>query len=366
MTDPVAFFPDDYIGARHAFLEAAALAGAQLDGRVHEIERGAKGEALWMDAARIGPADAKNVLLTLSGTHGVEGFCGSGVQTGTLRDLDAAAPLPEETALLMVHAVNPYGFSWLRRVNEDNVDLNRNFIDWDAVEPPHNDGYETLRDIFCPEAWDEEENLRLADEKRSEIGDSAWRSAHSGGQYGDPDGIFYGGSGPSWSQAALFGLLDRHLQDVERLAVIDYHTGLGPPRHGERIAMHDPEGQAMDRVRNWYGGDVTSTHAGTSVTVPLHGTILDGIERRYPAAEVTAVALEFGTIDNRLVQLAVRADNWLHRQGSASEVLDTPEGYRIKQQIRDAFYPSDPAWKMAVWERSIETQRLTLDGLGGK
>lgn len=358
---PESFFPQDYVDSRRRFLLAAGEAGAALDGRVHETARGARGEALWMDAARVGPppGEAEAMLLILSGTHGVEGFCGAGVQIGTLQNLAQAAPLPPRTALLMVHAVNPFGYSWLRRVNEENVDLNRNFIDWTAGPPARNEGYDAIRAIAQPEAWDADANLAAADAARTRMGDRAWRAAHSGGQYQAADGIFYGGAGPSWSQQALFGLLDQHLAGVKRLAVLDYHTGLGPPGHGERIAMHDPAGPAMARLQDWFGGDVTSTHAGTAVTVPLSGTILDGIERRHAETAVSAVALEFGTIDNRHVQLAVRADNWLHHFGA----LDSADGFRIKQQIRDAFFVDEDWWKRAVWERGVETQRAMLKGL---
>ncbi|MEQ8603875.1 MAG: DUF2817 domain-containing protein [Marivibrio sp.] len=358
---PESFFPTDYVDSRRRFLSAAGEAGAALDGRVHETARGARGEALWMDAARLGPPPgaAEAMLLILSGTHGVEGFCGAGAQIGTLQARAEAAPLPPDTALLMVHAVNPYGFSWLRRVNEDNIDLNRNFIDREAGAPPRNAGYDAIRAIAAPDDWDADANLAAADDARAAMGDRAWRAAHSGGQYQDPVGIFYGGDGPSWSSQALFGLLDQHLAGVKRLAVLDYHTGLGPPGYGERIAMHDPASAAMARLDSWFGGDVTSTHAGTAVTVPLSGTILDGIERRYADAAVSAAALEFGTIDNRHVQLAVRADNWLHHHGA----LDSPQGFRIKQQIRDAFFVDEDWWKRAVWERGVETQRAMLEGL---
>eukprot|EP01032_Pedospumella_encystans_P016815 gene16815-19167_t len=86
--------------------------------------RGAQGEELAMDVAVQGPADAAQVLMTTSAVHGIEGFCGSAIQTGLLHSLS----LPPGVAVVHVHAVNPHGFSHARRVNEDNVDLNRNFI----------------------------------------------------------------------------------------------------------------------------------------------------------------------------------------------------------------------------------------------
>lgn len=364
VADVSELFADDYVAARRAFLLAAGEIGAAVDGRVHEEARGPRGEALWLDAARYGPPDARRVLLTLSGVHGVEGFCGGAMQLGTLRDLATAAPLPRDTALLCVHAVNPYGFAALRRVDADNIDVNRNFLDWEADPAlPDNPGYRRLRDILSPAEWDPDANLAAADAARAEIGETAWRTAHSGGQHADPGGIFYAGQGPSWSRQALFGLLDRHLAGVEALAVIDYHTGLGPPGHGERICMHDPDGPAMARARTWYDGDVTSPHEGTAATVPLAGTAVEGIARRYPGIATTAVALEFGTIEDRLVQLAVRADNWLHMTAAGQAVRDDPAGYRIKRDIRAAYDPADPYWREAVWTRAVATQRAALAGL---
>ena len=85
-----------------------------------------------MDVACLGPGQSRAVLVLTSGTHGVEGFCGSGCQVSLLEDSRFLRQIERAgIALLMIHAVNPYGFSHLRRVNEDNVDLNRNFIPFD-------------------------------------------------------------------------------------------------------------------------------------------------------------------------------------------------------------------------------------------
>ena len=67
----------------------------------------------------------------MSGTHGVEGYCGSGIQIGFLKE-GLFAELPDDMSVVLLHAMNPYGFSNDRRVNEDNVDLNRNFLDFAA------------------------------------------------------------------------------------------------------------------------------------------------------------------------------------------------------------------------------------------
>src|SRR5690606_23379879 len=100
------------------------------------------------DIARIGPADAERVLLLVSGTHGVEGYCGSGCQLALL-DLGVFDRLPEGTAVVLVHAINPYGFAWRQRLTEGHVDLNRNFVDF-AKPLPENPDYNVLDPYLIP------------------------------------------------------------------------------------------------------------------------------------------------------------------------------------------------------------------------
>lgn len=102
------------------------------------------GKRFFLDVAQVGADSPKNLLILISGTHGVEGFCGSGCQVGYLTDRVYEA-LPADARVLLVHALNPFGFAWLRRVNEENVDLNRNFQDFNR-SLPSSAGYETFHD----------------------------------------------------------------------------------------------------------------------------------------------------------------------------------------------------------------------------
>jgi hypothetical protein len=66
----------------------------------------------------------------------VEGFCGSGVQVFALHDQEwRDLAHAEGVAVLYIHALNPYGFSHLRRATHENVDLNRNFHDFSLPLP---------------------------------------------------------------------------------------------------------------------------------------------------------------------------------------------------------------------------------------
>ena len=146
------YFSWTYAEARRKFLDAARAFGAVLESHVHPRGRGAEGEELAVDVARFGDMDAEKLLIVVSGTHGNEGFCGSGCQVGLMGE-GVVRARPPSVAVLLIHAVNPYGFSHIRRVTEDNVDLNRNFQNF--AEPlPENARYAEIHDALVPADWD--------------------------------------------------------------------------------------------------------------------------------------------------------------------------------------------------------------------
>lgn len=359
---PIAeYFSRDYAAARQRFLSAAALAGAALASYELPGHKGPAGERLAIDVARLGDSAAQSALLVISGTHGIEGFAGSGCQVGLLEDRLHEA-LPGSTCLLLLHALNPYGFAWLRRVNEDGVDLNRNFVDF-AKPLPASAAYEALHDWLIPADW-EGEARRAADAVLMSFGQThgmpALQAAVSGGQYTRPSGLFYGGTRESWSALMLARVLTEVLPGtVRRLAVLDLHTGLGPPAYGEPIL--DGRGAAdRERALRWYGADVKDLAAGESVSARLVGTMARGIERARPELELTAIGLEFGTRPTMEVLTALRADHWLHARGSA----DPGTRERIQRQMREAFFSESPAWQAAVYGRTADLAFRALRGLG--
>lgn len=353
------YFSSDYPEARQRFGEAAARAGARLFSYRHPA-RGPDGGELATDVAWLGPAEAEQVLVTISGTHGVEGFCGSAVQSGWFE-----SGLAEETcngvAYMAVHAINPHGFAWLRRVTEDNVDLNRNFVEFSGPLP-ENPGYEELAEALCPPTWDDATIAATRAVLAAYVdahGTSGYQAAVTNGQYRHADGIFYGGRGPTWSHRTLKEIFGRHLARARQVAVIDYHTGLGPRGHGERICPLPVDTAGFSRVKAWYGDDFTSPALGTATATDVRGFTFIGMEQATPQAAITAIALEYGTLPSEEVKLALRADNWLHLFGA----IDSAKGKAIKGQIREAFYQDADDWKQSVWARAVETQRQALAAL---
>ena len=309
------YFSADYCDAREKFLSAAKLAGAKLEAFQHPLP-GPEGQSLTTDVAWMGPPDAARVLVTISATHGVEGFCGSGAQVGWFQS-GLAAENANDVALLAIHAINPHGFAWLRRVTEENVDLNRNYIDFQSPLPV-NEGYEELADAICPATWDEDtiaETAEIFEAYRTKHGSMGLQAAIAGGQYAHARGLFYGGTGPTWSRSTMMAILDRYLGNAAQVAVIDYHTGLGPRGYGERICNQPADSGGYRRADDWFGGDITSPYSGTSTSSVVRGAGDEGIARALPHATTTFIALEYGTREMVEVKLALRADNWLHVYG---------------------------------------------------
>lgn len=358
-------FAETYEDARGKFLDAARRAGAQLFEEANP-NRGPYGERLSTDIAWLGPRDAERVLMTLSATHGAEGFCGSGVQVGWFEE-GLAAELPEGVALMQVHAINCHGFAWLRRTTEENVDMNRNFVDF-AAPLPENAGYDELADAILPPEWNDAviaETTAVFQAYADKHGRRALQSAISAGQYRHPQGIFYGGQEPTWANKTLRRILGEHLAGTERVAVIDYHTGLGPRGHGERICVHPPGSPEFELANQWYEADITSPSMGTSSSVELNGVNVIGMMEAVPDTQLVHIALEYGTLPTEEVKLALRADAWLHAHGDPLSALGNGGATGIKRQIRDAFYQDADDWREMIWERGVQTQRLALKGLSG-
>jgi hypothetical protein len=357
------YFSDSYSTARQRFRQAVQAGGGRLGAYRNPATcpGAALGhDGLTTDVGTFGSVEARRVLVAQSATHGVEGLAGSGIQAGWLAS-GMAGELPKDTALLLVHALNPHGFAALSRVNEDNIDLNRNFVDHGRPYPA-NPGYEELRDAICPRIWTPEA-LKAAEARLDAYagvhGAEALQGAISSGQYVDPEGVFHGGHAPCWSNRTLHEILRRHAGHASAVAIIDLHTGLGPSGYGEIMNGHDAGSEGFARVREWFGGEATSNAEGSSSSAPVTGDTLAGAQRALPLAKVTGITLEYGTRPLAEVLRAIRADNWLRIHGEP----DSDFGRSIKSDIRGAFYPDTDEWKRSVFVRSVEVYRRMLAGL---
>jgi hypothetical protein len=358
--EPAACFSADYTEARKRFLAAAA--GGQLQSYSNP-NSGPGGNPLSTDTAWFGPKDAGRVLVLVSATHGVEGFCGSGAQLDLLW-LGVVRSLPADTALLMVHALNPYGFAWLRRTTEEGVDLNRNGIDF-SKPLPENPGYSELATAFVPRTLvgpDYDAALAQLDAYRKQHGADAFERARSGGQYSDAKGLYYGGVAPTWSIQTLATICSAHrLHQRERVAVIDYHSGLGPFGYGEPICGHRPGEPGQARCRAWYGASLGEPLLGTSASLPIAGLTQYAWARAVGTERLAFIALEFGTYDAGSCFTALQADHWLHAYGKLDWA--SPGTREIKLKLKKFYYPETSDWTESVIVRSRQVVSQALAGL---
>ena len=359
--DFAACFSADYAEARAKFLAAATRAGAGLRSYAHP-QPGPRGEALATDAAWLGPDDATSVLALQSATHGVEGFAGSGAILDVLH-AGTARVLPPGVALLLIHAINPHGFAWLRRVTEDGVDLNRNFVDFSRPRP-QNPGHDELADAFIPRALggavQAAADAHIA-AYRARVGEAEFRIASSSGQWKHAHSFFFGGFAPTWSRRTLEQLIDDHrLVERQVVGVIDYHTGLGPYGFGDPLCSQQAAPEAMARMRRWWGESFSEGLGGTSGSIVPQGLNEHGWMARL-GARVSFVALEYGTYSSATILDALRQDHWLHAYGNLA--ADHPEARRIKQALRRAFYPDTDDWRELVLFRSRQMVRNALRGM---
>ncbi|MDR5782003.1 M14 family metallopeptidase [Caballeronia sp. LZ065] len=347
-------FSSTYREARQRFLDTAAERRLNVDTRVLEGVAGLEGELLATDVVRIGPRAARRMLVLTSATHGVEGFCGSGAQIALMRDDGLAALMKQlDVALLLVHAINPYGFSCLSRTTEGNVDLNRNSIDFTAPLP-QNAGYAELHELLIPATWPPDEaNVQAICGYIDERGEWAYQQAVTTGQYTHPQGMFYGGAETAWSTRTMRELLTEYGEACTSMGWIDFHTGLGPSGFGAKICVGD-----VQRARRWWGADVTSPSDGTSIAADIAGPLLDTLRQTCPHSANAGIAVEYGTVPLTEMLDMLRADQWVRQHVDAPDAVKN----KIRQQIRAAFVIDDDVWRGQILGQA---RAAVLQGLYG-
>lgn len=344
------YFSQTYYEARDRFLAAAKATEFEVSSVQNPNAKGPGGKDLFMDCAFAGPSNSTSLLVVISGTHGPEGYCGSGVQLGLLES-GIANEYAKTQKVAFIHANNPYGFAWDTRFNEDNIDLNRNFLD-DFTKLPNSALYEEVKDWAALKGYSEADianSVANLMQYAQANGFPKLQEALTAGQYKYQDGVYFGGFAPSWSNTTIKGFLDKLTVGISKMVIVDMHTGLGPFGHGEIIVETPKPSALFDKLHAIWGDEVCSTQSGESVSAALNGCMDGGILRRYPNIDAVFCALEFGTLDPISVFQATQASSWLHCHGDRNG----PMANKINQLSRDAFYPQGAEWANKVWQRSI-------------
>ena len=356
-------FSPDYATGRKRFRDAAARLGFALE--AYPISQtGPGGVDLTIDIAHTPASDSENTLVISSGLHGIEGFLGSAVQLALLRAWhDRGEYLPAVRCVLL-HGLNPYGFAWRRRVNETNVDLNRNLLaDGEAFtgSPP---GYSRLDNLLnprrAPSRWEPVTLKFLAAIARH--GMPALKQSIASGQYEYARGLFYGGDKPSRTNEILSTHFERWLADSRNVMHLDFHTGLGAWATCRLLLDYPLNASQQQRLSRWFGEDAFECTHAPHVAYSTRGSFGQWCVARSPTRDYVYAAAEFGTYNPLRVLAGLRAENQAHhwsRPGS-------PAMERAKQELVELFCPRAEGWRTRVLQLGMQQVNQALAGLLSK
>jgi len=355
-------FADSYRSGRSRFIDACdRLSGPAVIERQsfpHPLP-GPDGQELFSDVvfAATRP-DPDAVLVVMSATHGVEGFAGSAVQADLLALLPTLLAQQPGLGVILIHAVNPWGFAWLRRCDHQGIDVNRNCIDFASV-PGSSSDFDALYHTVSALDWRDPNAIQALWQNQS-INDFVELFAH--GHYLGDQCPFFGGHAPGWSRQLLETVASHSwIGKARNIAVVDVHTGLGPYGYGELINDHVPGTAGFDLACNWYGANATSALKGESCSGVKSG-LVDYLWHDVMGDRGSFVTLEFGTypVTDLLTSLLQEQAyyNDCARNGQARS-LD----HEAVQALRKFFYPEERSWQQQLLFRGRQVVDLAVAGM---
>ncbi|MBV7257382.1 DUF2817 domain-containing protein [Pacificimonas sp. WHA3] len=356
-------FIDDFFDSRSAYL-AAAEAGGWRSELLPISAKGPAGEPLSIACTSYGAERPKRALIILSGVHGVEGPAGASIQLGLVESGSLVSSLQSpDDGILLIHAVNPFGWAWGRRQNEDNIDLNRNFQNFEPM-PETSADYAALDPVINPVAMTDETTQRLlrTAAELTETKGAAWlQKTIIEGQYEFPKGLNYGGDRPAEANSAIRAIAETYLAGCAEGLIVDLHTGLGA--FGEATIL---SGEAAGTANHeWICGhfpgfEVEAIYGETdSEMTATRGKLARAVAGCAPGSAMRSFTLEFGTYEKNRVFLAGFRENWLHHHGDRSSA----QGQQITAEMREVYAPADQSWRDRVIARGIACVETAAEAL---
>jgi hypothetical protein len=339
-------FPASYLESRRAFLGLLQGVEAEL-WQFRCPESGPDDEELFFDVARIGPSEATKLLVLSTGLHGVEGPVG--LPMLQLACQDYARQLAPDVGLLIMHAMDPFGFAWSRRQDHEGIDLNRNFLLPHEAYDGASSGYRDLERILNPPSPPRWDGFALRAALRVlTMGLGPLKQAIVEGQYEFPRGLFYGGGHPSWTQTILSEHWASWIGAASDVMHLDVHSGLGPWGHLQLLGTPPNNSTERNRLLACF-----SQHARDFTTErPVHyhtrGELGRWCQHHLPGIDYRYFCAEFGTYGpfKTLGSLRQELRNW-----EWGRLEDRPSSAQAAQ-LREIFCPRDKNWRRRVVEQS--------------
>ncbi|MBW4590853.1 MAG: DUF2817 domain-containing protein [Aetokthonos hydrillicola CCALA 1050] len=353
-------FSPDYACAKSRFHSLANTLGWNTES--HSIKQlDANGNDLTIDIAFCGNDHSNRVTIISSGLHGVEGFFGSAVQLAFLDQLLSKTYRKEsiQGRLIFIHALNPYGFAWLRRWNEENIDLNRNFLLTGESPEGSPKFYSHLNNFFNPSKHPSklEPFLLKAVAIILCYGMPALASTLPVGQYDFPKGLFFGGRNSSKTQQILAANLPRWVGNAEEIVHIDLHTGLGQWATCNLLIENSSQSDRVQRLKQQFRVEKLVASDSENAFYTAKGSLGKWCEVMFSDRQYDFITAEFGTYSVIQVVKALRAENQAHWWAN-------PDSFSYKwakQLILETFAPTSLSWRKTVVEKGLNILKQAIE-----
>ena len=335
-------------------VEALQEDGVAVEYNSHAIDAS---DGLYIDNIYLPSTDEHtNLIVLTTGVHGMEGYIGSVMLDVFFEDIYPNID-KSNTGILIIANVNPYGMKYMRRYNENNVDLNRNFIeDWSNFDLSSNTEYPKVDKFLQPtgkigNAFWHEVGFYLSLAKEAVFtGADTVSDALLTGQYEYPEGVYYGGNGDEASTAYLKNVFADCIDgEYENIIHVDIHSGYGP-RYNMVIfnSVQDPTSEKDSKEQLGYDYIIAQDSEDFYVT---YGDTTDYFYRLLKSKgsdkSLYSTCFEFGTIGDgffdSILSLKYTVDenrqHWYPTKNKTTEEI-------VKQNYYELFYPTETEWRV--------------------
>lgn len=301
----------------------------------------------------------QEVIIFSSGIHGIEGYVGSAIERWLIKNY--LQELSKNRDVLMIHTLNPWGMQNYRRVDQNNIDLNRNFSNNSALYQSTNNNYIQINDFLNPEEpldlWFLHslqfifKSIFLISQKSIET----LRNSILQGQYQNPKGLYFGGFEAQPLQTNIKNLIQKNLYNYSRIIWIDLHTG-----YGERAKLHllsnETQESQIKKIKNTFSNsniDFGSQKKFYQTTGDLTSYLMSLSQNT--KQEIYSLAFEYGTMDSQNTLGSIESlrrmviENQLSQNGPANQ----SSLVQTQKLFKDMFYLEDEDWTKRIQSQTL-------------
>ena len=349
-----ALFPETYEASRARFLRDIELLRTKWNTSLLESYRLKDFPDLSIDWLWAEPRFKENLILVSTGQHGIEGYVGSAMLK-VFTDEFAPRLNSENTGLLLVHAINPWGMKNHRKVNEKGVDLNRNFIFNGSFDRSINPDFSKLKPLLAPSqpvgSFMIETLLFSRRTIRALLTEGASGLTHAAllGQYVSPDAMYYGGMSHQEQSIVMMDLFRESLRSYQTVIHLDMHSGYGP-RYQMSITLVPLEPLTSAELSSKFGYPLI-LRGDREEFYETHGDMTEYMYQlrnvQFPNKHVFTCAFEFGTFgDSLLARIrSLRAmvfESQLHAHGAKDHRIEE----KVRREFTELYFPKETKWRV--------------------